>query len=130
MVSGSVICNPMVRSGLSEVIGSWKIIDMSRPRISRIASSSRSSSALPSKVTRPAGAAGQPRQQPHDRERRDRFSRARLADDGDHLAGLDMETQPLDRADGPARGLELDMQILDLKQRCRRGPSRPFQGCR
>ena len=34
--SGSVICKPMVRIGLSEVIGSWKIIEMSRPRISRI----------------------------------------------------------------------------------------------
>ena len=38
--SGSMICSPMVRIGLSEVIGSWKIIEMSRPRISRISSSS------------------------------------------------------------------------------------------
>ena len=55
MRSGSVICNPIVRIGLSEVIGSWKIIEMSRPRISRISSSVRSRRLRPSKVTRPFG---------------------------------------------------------------------------
>ena len=39
MSSGSMICSPIGRTGLSEVIGSWKIIEMSRPRISRISSS-------------------------------------------------------------------------------------------
>ena len=34
-----MICSPIERTGLSEVIGSWKIIEMSRPRISRISSS-------------------------------------------------------------------------------------------
>ena len=33
MVRGSVICRPILRTGLSEVIGSWKIMAMSRPRI-------------------------------------------------------------------------------------------------
>ena len=39
MNSGSMICSPIDRTGLSEVIGSWKIMEMSRPRISRISSS-------------------------------------------------------------------------------------------
>ena len=34
-VSISVICRSMVWSGLSEVIGSWKIIEMSLPRTPR-----------------------------------------------------------------------------------------------
>ncbi len=50
-----MICNPIVRIGLSEVIGSWKIIEMSRPRISRICSSSSSSRLRPSNRTRPFG---------------------------------------------------------------------------
>ena len=37
----------MVSTGFNEVIGSWKIIAMSRPRISRISSSVRSSRFLP-----------------------------------------------------------------------------------
>ena len=40
---------------ISEVIGSWKIIEMSRPRSWRICSSSRSSRLLPSKTMRPLG---------------------------------------------------------------------------
>src|SRR6266545_3396749 len=50
-----MICSPIVRIGLSEVIGSWKIIEMSRPRISRISSSSRSSRLRPSNTMRPFG---------------------------------------------------------------------------
>ncbi len=58
--SGSMIWKPMVSTGLSEVIGSWKIIAMSRPRISRICSSVRSRRLRPSNrirppTTRPAG---------------------------------------------------------------------------
>ncbi len=54
MNSGSVICWPIGSTGLSEVIGSWKIIAMSRPRTSRIASSDRCSRLRPSNRMRPA----------------------------------------------------------------------------
>ena len=118
LCSGSVICSPMVRIGLSEVIGSWKIIEMSRPRISRISSSSRSSRLRPSKSDAALGdLAGEARQQPHDRERRDRFAGAGFADDGDDFAAVDREAHAFDRAHDAARGLEMDMQILDLQQR-------------
>ena len=62
MVSGSVICNPMVSSGLSEVIGSWKIIEMSRPRISRISSSLEVEQALAVEGDAAARAPGEARQ--------------------------------------------------------------------
>ena len=43
----------MVRTGLSEVIGSWKIIAISPPRSARSWRGERSGSSRPSKVTRP-----------------------------------------------------------------------------
>ena len=48
-----MICSPIVRTGLSEVIGSWKIMAISRPRMRRISSSERSSSSRPSKRMEP-----------------------------------------------------------------------------
>ena len=43
----------MVITGLSEVIGSWKIMEMSLPRIARIAASSRPMRSRPSSFTEP-----------------------------------------------------------------------------
>ncbi len=53
IVSGSMIWSPILRTGLSEVIGSWKIMAISRPRTRRISSSERARSSLPSKRTLP-----------------------------------------------------------------------------
>ena len=44
----SAIWLPQVKTGLSEVIGSWKIIEIAFPRTSRISSSGRSTRFLPS----------------------------------------------------------------------------------
>ena len=65
MNSGSMICSPIERTGLSEVIGSWKIIEISRPRIARMSSAESLSRSRPSNstrpwVTRPAGLASRP----------------------------------------------------------------------
>ena len=118
MCSGSMICSPIFSTGLSEVIGSWKIMEMSRPRISRISSSESSSSSRPSKRTRALGNARRAgRQQLHDRERRYRFAGAGLADDGHHLAGIDRIAQVLDRPHRAVRGHELHIEVLDLDQR-------------
>ena len=43
----------MVITGLSEVIGSWKIIETSLPRTRRIAASSSARSSVPSRRTEP-----------------------------------------------------------------------------
>ncbi len=58
----SLICRPTVSSGLSEVIGSWKIIEMSLPRIASISLSLSSSRFVPSNrmappTIRPGGSA-------------------------------------------------------------------------
>src|SRR4051812_34491796 len=51
----SPICASMVCSGLSDVIGSWKMIEMSLPRMLRISRSDRSSSSRPLKWMLPEG---------------------------------------------------------------------------
>ena len=43
----SAICAPTVKIGFSEVIGSWKIIDISLPRIFRICSSEAAVRSMP-----------------------------------------------------------------------------------
>ena len=88
-----MICAPMVSTGLSDVIGSWKIIEMSRPRISRISSSARSRRLRPSNVMRPCV------MRPVRRGSRRMIASAEtdlpqpgLADDGDDLATPHTET--------------------------------------
>src|SRR2546430_270478 len=44
----------MVNTGLSEVIGSWKIMEMASPRTSRISASDNSSRSRPSNTTLPS----------------------------------------------------------------------------
>src|SRR6266545_1144487 len=51
--SASLICRPIVKTGFSEVIGSWKIIAMSFPRTLRMSSSLSLSRSRPSKMTWP-----------------------------------------------------------------------------
>ncbi len=45
--SGSISWSPIDSTGLSDVIGSWKIIETSRPRNSRISSSDNASRSRP-----------------------------------------------------------------------------------
>src|SRR5918994_2072660 len=51
---GSAICRPIVSDGLSELIGSWKIMAMRLPRIARISSSLNVRRFWPSNTTSPA----------------------------------------------------------------------------
>jgi hypothetical protein len=55
MISGSMIWSPIRNTGLSEVMGSWKIMAISRPRMRRICSSESFSSSRPSKRIEPLG---------------------------------------------------------------------------
>ena len=123
MSSGSMICSPILSTGLSDVIGSWKIMAMSRPRMLRISSSERPSSSRPSKRTMPWDARRAGRQQPHDGQRGHGLARARFADDRHHLAGIDRVAQPLDRPHGAVRGDELNVEVVDLDQGPRAGGS-------
>ena len=53
MRTDSAIWSPIVSTGLSEVIGSWKIIEMRLPRTARICLSESSVSSVPSNRTEP-----------------------------------------------------------------------------
>ena len=102
---GSAICRPTVSAGLSEVIGSWKIIAMRSPRTARICASRSFSRSWPSNRISPAGdPARRVGDQAQDRQRGDALARARLADDGQRLAGRDVEGHVVDRGDRAALG--------------------------
>jgi hypothetical protein len=58
-----------------------------------------------------------PSGQAHQGHRGDRLTRTRLADDGDDLAGLDRERDPVDGLDDPILGGEGNPQAVDRKQR-------------
>src|SRR6266567_6413019 len=53
IITASAIWSPIVSTGLSEVIGSWKIMAIRLPRISRISASERASRSRPSNRTAP-----------------------------------------------------------------------------
>ncbi len=87
-----MICSPHVKTGLSDVIGSWKIIEISLPRIARISRGLAEQEFAPAE---PHGAADDPsgrlRHEPEDRQRRDALAAARLADDRERLARVHLE---------------------------------------
>ena len=56
------------------------------------------------------------RQEPHDGKHGHRFSRARLADDGNNLARIDVELDAVHRLEGPARGRKADGEVADLEE--------------
>ena len=105
--TASAICSPTVSTGFSEVIGSWKIIAMSLPRIFRISASLFSSRFSPLKRILPRSIAPGLRDQPHDRERGDRLAGTRLADDAERRARLDREREPVDGATTPSSVLNV-----------------------
>ena len=83
----STICWPMVWTGLSEVIGSWKIIDILPPRSLRRSSADSVSRSRPSNMHRLGlDLARRARHQAHDRERRHALAAAGFADQADGAA--------------------------------------------
>ncbi len=74
-----------MRSGLSAVIGSWKIIAMPAPRTLRISASSMLREVAPLEHDAAAVDLDAAGQQPHDGVRRHRLAGAGLADQADDL---------------------------------------------
>ena len=102
-----MICSPIFSTGLSEVIGSWKIMAISRPRMRRISSSESSSSSRPSKRTEPLGMRAVPGGSSRMTASAETdLPEPELADDRHHLAGADRVAQALDRPHGAVRGDE------------------------
>ncbi len=117
MVSGSMICSPILSTGLREVMGSWKIMAISRPRMRRISSSESFSSSLPpSNLIRPEGMRAVP-----GGSRRITASaetdlpEPEFTDDGHHLARMDRIAQALNGPDRAMAGHEMYVQIVDLE---------------
>ena len=84
--STSSICSPQVMTGLSAVIGSWKIIDMRVQRSSRRRVSSAASTFSPSQQDLARARLQRLGQQAHDGEGDHRLARARFAHQADDLA--------------------------------------------
>ena len=114
--SVSSIWLPIVNTGLSAVIGSWKMSAISAPRtccISRSASGSRS---RPLNRSRPVGDPARRLHQPHDRQRRHRLAAAGLADQAQRFARRDVEADVDDRRHEPAADVEAGGEVLDRQQ--------------
>ena len=112
-----MICVPIVSVGFSEVIGSWKIIAISRPRTSSSCRSESFVRSRPSKMTEPGDdLRGRLRDQAHDRERGHRLAAAGLADDPERLALLDREADAVDGAHDALAGEEVGAEVVDFEQ--------------
>ena len=101
--STSSIWKPTVKHGLRLAIGSWNIIAMSLPMISRRAPGSWSSMLVAVKLHPVGGHLRRPGQKPHHRQHRHRFARPRLADNRQHLARVDRRLIPSTARNGPVR---------------------------
>ena len=101
-VSTSPICRPTLKTGLSDVIGSWKTNEICRPRTWRRRRGGSASRSTPSKM-RPAADHRRLGQQPHQRHARDALAAAGLADDPEHLARRERERELVDGVHGRRR---------------------------
>ena len=106
------------RTGFSDEVGCWKIIEIRSPRSLRISSLGSLSRSSPSNMTSPASIAPGRRDEAHDRQRRHALAAARLADQAHDLAAVDRGSRcrSTARTDAVA-GLERRAQALDLEQR-------------
>ena len=123
--AASAIWSPTLNTGLRLVIGSWKIIAMSRPRSLRSARAGirARSTTVPARVAEQDLAAGDAPgrigDQSHDRQARHRLAGAGLADHRQRLARVERERDVLDRSDEAGLGRELRVQMADPQQRTR-----------
>ena len=107
----------MRMSGLRLVSGSWKMMPMRRPRITRIRAGGRLSMRSPlSRISPPAIRPGGSRR-PMMASAGQRLAGARLADDAQNLARRDVERDAVERGERPLSRREFDSEIADRKQR-------------
>ena len=108
------ICSPQRMTGLSAVIGSWKIIAM---RVQRSASSRRSEAptAPRRRADRAAGHRERARQQSHGRVRDHALAGAGFADEAHDLVRRDRQAHALDRVRAIGAPRQPDRQAGDLE---------------
>ena len=114
----SAIWWPTWNTGLSDVSGSWKIIEISLPRMARSSFSPAVSRSRPPKQD-PARLelARRHRHQAHHGQGRHRLARPRLPHDAERLAPPDRPAHPVDRLHHARVGVEVDPQVLHAQQR-------------
>ena len=108
--TASAICSPMRMTGLSAVMGSWKIMAMSRPRRRRMESSGRVMRSVESNKMR-AGGSGLRGEKAQDGERGGGFAGAGFAYQAEGSAGGDGEGDLVDYGtggEGDGEGLDLE----------------------
>ena len=96
--------------------GLWKIIDISRPRRSRISFSGASRTSRPEKVIDAVGDLAGAIEDAHHRIGRDRLSGAGFADDADGFALGHRDIDMLHRLHDAAPGHEFDREVLHVEQ--------------
>ena len=120
----SPIWKPMVYTGFSAVIGSWKITETSRPRIDRRSRAIGADQLPAAELDRSLDVAVL-RQQAEQRHGGGRLAGSGLADDGQHLAAIEVEVGTDDGRVPGAVDPEVDIQVADREHRsvddCRHG---------
>ena len=123
--STSLTCFSIVWSGLSDVIGSWKIMAIRLPRTRRSVASSAPRSSWPWNTMLPAGMPGRRvRQELEDRQRGHGLAGAALAHEPDGLPPRDVEGDAADRPHLAAGRVERHRQVADPE----RGAPPPSRG--
>ena len=107
----------MVWTGLSEVIGSWKIIDILLPRSLRRSSADSVSTSRSAEQHRLGlDLARRARHQAHDRERRHALAAAGFADQADGAAARHAEADAVDGAEQAAIRREVGLETANLEE--------------
>ena len=96
-VTASIIWVSMRSTGLSVIIGSWKIMAISRAADGAQLVLGRPTSSSPAKPDRAFDDAARRIDQAEDRQAGDGLARARFADQPQHLAAADLEDDAVDR---------------------------------
>ena len=119
----STIWLPTRMIGLSEVIGSWKIIAISPPRRRRISLSESARRSSPRKQRAAGGdARRRPGQEAHEGEGGQRLAGAALAGDRQDLSLGDVEGHPVDDGAHTLLAADLDREVLHGEKRCSAHP--------
>ena len=120
LLEASLIWKPTVKHGLSEDIGSWKIIDMSRPMmLAALLGASCSRRSLPSKARTSAVIVAVQGRRPITASIETDLPEPRFADDGQEVARSTVDVDPVDGAERAGGGGELDREVADFEKRHR-----------
>ena len=115
----STSCVPSVNTGLSAVIGSWKIMAMRVPRSAPHVAGGSASRSSPSSSDARRRRASIGRQQAEQRQRERRLAAAAFADDADDAPRADRRSTSRSACTAPRARREVDAEVVDLDQASR-----------